>query len=220
MSSSLVDRYDSVRRILRTKRSEPTTVCGVVKKQDPKVIEQFLGFGMRDLGVNYTQEGEKLRTQFTDPSIRWHFIGHIQSRKVKALADYDVVQSLDRLDIAAALNQQVEPRKKILSVLVQVNIGEEPQKSGVSVHELKEFLKKLNTLPFLKPAGLMALPPGLEDVERRRPYFKRMKSLYDEYKETFPFETLSMGTSEDFVIAAEEGANFVRLGTVLFGSRV
>lgn len=197
---------------------EKVRILGVTKFQPLERIREALDCGISLFGVNYVQEGQKLRQELQSQNIEWHFIGHIQSRKAKLLLDYECIQSLDRLDIAEDLNQRLEAVGKKLKVLVEVNIGNEPQKSGVKPEALEEFVLNMQSFSSLIVEGLMSMPPPLPG-EARRPFFKQMKNIYDKLSAVYPFNTLSMGTSEDYQIALEEGANLIRLGTCLFGKR-
>ncbi len=197
----------------------PVTIVGVTKLQPVEKIEQALSAGLYSLANNYAQEGEKLMDHFAGKSIEWHFIGGIQSRKVKYLPAYHCVQSLDRKEIADSLSEKLKSQGKELRVLVEVNVGDEPQKSGVRIAELEQFLSYLSRLPGIRLRGLMGMPPPLEPVEARRPFFRLLRQFYDRYQSEFGFDCLSMGTSADYLIAVEEGSTMVRLGTTLFGAR-
>lgn len=197
---------------------DKVTIVGVTKFQPPEKVKEAIENGLTHLGVNYVQEGEKLRSLINQSELLWHFIGHIQSRKAKLLLDYDCIETLDRLEVAADLNRRALDLGKTLSVLVEVNIGRESQKSGVLPEELEKFCESLLAFSQLKVSGLMAMPPAVAP-EQRRPFFKQMRDFYEKLASTHPFQTLSMGTSEDYPIALQEGANCVRLGTVLFGPR-
>ncbi len=195
-------------------------IVGVTKGQSLERIQQLVAGGLVHLGNNYVQPGESLRKHWADlPALRWHFIGHIQSRKVKELLGYDCIQSLDRWSVAEELDRRLQPLHRKLEVLVQVNVGNEESKSGIAVSEVESFFAQLSQLSRLVPRGLMALPPPLEPVERRRSYFAQLKELYDRLAGQHDFRWLSMGTSDDYAIAVEEGASMVRLGTALFGPR-
>ena len=193
-------------------------IVGVTKHQPVERLREAVRAGIKVFGVNYAQEGEAFRAALGD-SVRWDFIGHIQSRKAKHLLDYDRIQSLDRASVAEILNREGQSRGTALSCLVEINIGEEPQKSGVLPSELDGFLKDLATLSYLKIDGFMGMPPPLQPVEARRPHFKMLREFFDRYREKYRLSVLSMGTSEDFLIAVEEGSTMVRLGTSLFGAR-
>jgi len=194
-------------------------IVGVTKHQPLEKIKEVIASGVNLLAVNYAQEGDELRLAIDNESIEWHFIGHIQSRKVKYLTDYDCVQSLDRWEIAEDLNARLDNIKKVMRVLVEVNIGREVRKSGIAPEKLGQFLDRVSDLKNLKLVGLMAMPPMLHPVEDRRVYFKEMYQLYQKYRTEYSFEILSMGTSDDYLLAIQEGSTMVRLGTCLFGRR-
>ena len=200
-------------------KGRPIKLVGVTKHQPSEKVKEAIDAGLTALAVNYAQEGDELRLSIDNHSLEWHFIGHIQSRKVKYLTDYFCVQSIDRLEIAEDLNSRLEKIEKAIYVLVEVNIGREPQKSGVLPEKLSEFLDRVSALPNLKTIGLMAMPPMLHPVEDRRMYFKEMFQLYQKFQTQYHFEVLSMGTSDDYLLAIQEGATMVRLGTCLFGKR-
>jgi len=192
-------------------------LLGVTKGQAPETIAQAIQAGVTLLGNNYVQEGAQLREKIGAEKVEWHFIGHIQSRKAKLLTTYDCVQSVDRLEIAEALEKH---SPKPIEVLLQVNIGEEPQKSGVLPADLAKLVEAVRGFSRVKVVGLMALPPLTLEPEGRRPYFRKMRQLFDETKAVLPLRVLSMGMSDDFRIALDEGSNLIRLGTILFGSRL
>lgn len=194
---------------------------GAAKDQPVERVREAIHAGLKIVAMNYAQQGDVLRDALGADAARveWHFIGHIQSRKAKLLGRYDCIQSLDRLEIASILSERRGEESKGPSVLVEINIGDEPQKSGISAEHLATFLEELSALPHLRVAGLMGMPPPLEPVEARRPYFRRLKELFDTYQSRYSFTQLSMGTSEDFLVAVEEGATMVRVGTSLFGNR-
>lgn len=191
-------------------------IVGVTKGQPVERVREAVAAGITILGNNYAQEGEALRAAI-GPDVRWHFIGHIQSRKAKLLTAYDCIESLDRISVAEELNKRVEGK---ISVLVEVNVGGEAQKSGISPSELPGFLESLRALEKIEVRGLMGMPPPLQPVEERRKFFRELKSLFTRHASGSRWDTLSMGTSDDFEIAVQEGATLVRLGTALFGPRV
>lgn len=194
------------------------TIVAAAKNQPAERIQEAIQAGVKSFGNNYAQEGESLIKTLGN-ALQWHFIGHIQSRKVKYLVDYYCVQSLDRIDIAKMLNERLLALNRKMRVLVEINVGREPQKSGILPEALPSFLNGLKDLKALLPSGLMTMPPPLEPVESRRPHFAEVKRLYDDFAGQFPFDTLSMGTSEDYREAVSEGASMVRLGTILLGRR-
>jgi pyridoxal phosphate enzyme (YggS family) len=194
-------------------------VVAITKNQSLDKIKNILNSGFHILGNNYVQEGKGLMHQLREHQIQWHFVGHIQSRKIKYLLDYHCVESIDRIKVAEELNSELEKINKKIEILIQINIGKEPQKSGVSVEVLDSFILEIKKLKYLNFQGFMSMVPNISNLEERRPYFKEMKKIFEKYKKDFSLKTLSMGTSEDYLIAIEEGATRVRLGTVLFGPR-
>jgi pyridoxal phosphate enzyme (YggS family) len=175
-------------------------------------------------GENYLQEAVEKISQVAEPVI-WHFIGHVQSNKAATVAElFQMVQTVDRLKIATALNNHAERINKQLDVLIQVNVGREPQKSGVVPENTEGLLRDLQSLPYLRVCGLMTMPPYGRDPEKSRPWFRALKQLAVQLAEEELFYDnnnveLSMGLSGDFAVAVEEGATMIRIGTAIFGER-
>lgn len=207
---------ENLARIRRRLGDRRVTILGVTKKQDPATVQAAIDAGLQDLGNNYAQEGEALRAQIT--GCQWHFIGHIQSRKVKYLVHYDWVHSLDRVEIVADLHTRLEAVGRTINGLIEVNLGDERSKSGIAPEAVDDFARAMAAFPRVRCRGIMVLPPPLQPVENRRPFFARARAMVQAHN-AVGWDTLSMGTSEDFEIAADEGATIVRLGTVLFGAR-
>ncbi len=199
------------------------TVLAATKGRSPEEIRAAIRAGIRHVGENYVQEAERKRSQVPEPA-SWHMIGRLQRNKARrALGTFDWLQTLDSLPLAERLERLLTEQNRNLPVLVQVNIGREPQKAGVLPEELPGFLSQLAAFPHLKVRGLMAIPPAPTRPEDSRPYFREMKRLFDGLAaEKIPgvaLEVLSMGMSADWEVAVEEGATMIRLGTVLFGPR-
>ena len=199
------------------------TVLAATKGRSPEEIRAAIRAGIRHVGENYVQEAERKRSQVPEPA-SWHMIGRLQRNKARrALGTFDWLQTLDSLPLAERLERLLAEQNRNLPVLVQVNIGREPQKAGVLPEELPGFLSQLAAFPHLKVRGLMAIPPAPTRPEDSRPYFREMKRLFDGLAaEKIPgvaLEVLSMGMSADWEVAVEEGATMIRLGTVLFGPR-
>nr|WP_320012113.1 YggS family pyridoxal phosphate-dependent enzyme [uncultured Desulfobulbus sp.] len=187
-------------------------------------IQEAVDAGQKLFGENYLQEAAEKIEQIKG-NITWHFIGHLQSNKAKqAAALFPMVETVDRLKIARALDNQASQLGKELSILVQVNIGREAQKSGVLPEDTPELLRAIQTETELKICGLMTMPPFFDAPEKSRPFFRQLKNLAEElasqglFSDNNKFE-LSMGMSGDYEVAIEEGATIVRVGTALFGSR-
>lgn len=191
-------------------------IVAAVKRQPIEFIREALDAGLTELGVNQVQQGEELTPLLSEKKILWHFIGHIQSRKAKLLGGYDLVQSVDRLEVARLMNDQMIQAARTQRVLIEVNVGDEAQKSGVSVGQLDAFRRELAGFKNLSVCGLMVMPPFIDPPFKRAPYFKTTRRLFEMEPS---FEILSMGTSTDYEVALAEGSNMVRLGTTIFGVR-
>lgn len=227
--SPLSQRLDHIRRqieqaLLRSGRpGRKVRLIGASKQKTAREIREAYALGVRDFGENYVQEWQKKRRHL-GLQVTWHFIGRVQSNKVKALVgQVEWIQTVDRRKIAERISRVAQEQGRRQQILLEINLGGEKSKSGFSPDELLRSLPALSVLPNLACRGLMAIPPALDDPEASRPYFRRLKSLLDEcnqsgvFKE--PFTELSMGMSHDFSVAVEEGATMVRIGTALFGPR-
>lgn len=192
---------------------ESIRLIAVTKTVSPERIREAIACGIREIGENKLQEALAKREPLQDLAIRWHFIGHLQSNKAKkVIENFDCVHSVDRMELALKLNQFALSR---LAVLIEVELGDEATKSGVSESELPQLLEELKACKRLEVQGLMAIPPFHENAEESRSYFARLRNLAGK----FELAQLSMGMSHDFHVAVEEGATMVRVGTALFGAR-
>lgn len=204
---------------------EEITLIAVSKTHPASIVREAIASGALDFGENRVQEAEPKIPEVGRRRARWHLIGHLQSNKArKAVKLFDVVHSLDSIELAERLNRICEDvDRQELPVLVQVDLANEKTKSGVREENLNELIETIKTLSRLRLIGLMILPPYLEDAEKVRPFFRRLRELRDELKKQKAFDNargeLSMGMSHDFEIAIEEGATFVRVGTAIFGER-
>ena len=207
------------------RRAEEITLIGVSKTHPADAIRGGYEAGVRHFGENRVQEWEGKRAGTEGLEATWHLIGHLQSNKaaraarlfhsVDSIDDFAIAQRLDRARVEAGFTGK-------LRVLIEVRVAPEETKSGVEIDELPALAEKMAELPRLELAGLMCIPPYLQNAEQVRPYFRRLRELRDELTRklgnTLP--TLSMGMSHDFEAAIEEGATEVRVGTALFGTRV
>lgn len=203
----------------RAKRDPSEVKLVAVSKTHPvPVLREAIDLGVTVFGENKVQEAESKIVDIGRPGIEWHLIGHLQSNKSrKAVQLFDVIQSLDSIELAKRLERIcIDEGRDELPVLVQVDLAGEETKSGISESELSELVGYLKTCRRLKFKGLMVLPPYFDDPESARPFFKRLRKLRDE---TIPGGQLSMGMSNDFEVAIEEGATIVRVGTAIFGER-
>ncbi len=194
------------------RRPQDILLIGVSKTVPAERVRQAVEAGVAALGENRVQEAkEKIRT--VGHPVPWHLIGHLQTNKVKdAVELFDVIQSVDRLPLAAELARRARRR---VDVFVEVNLAGEPAKSGFAPAEVKPALDALAALPNLRVRGLMAIPPAAADAEQARPWFRALRDLRD----AAGLPELSMGMSADFEVAIEEGATMVRVGTAVFGPR-
>lgn len=193
-------------------------LIAVSKTHPAEVLREALAGGVKVFGENKVQEAEGKVNNLGRNGIEWHLIGHLQSNKARKAAQlFDVIHSVDSIDIADRLERICgEEGRASLSVLVQVDLAGEETKSGVSEGELEELVEFLGSCKRLKLIGLMVLPPFFEDPEATRPYFKRLREIRDRL---LPGGELSMGMSNDFEVAIEEGSTMVRVGTAIFGER-
>ena len=210
----------------RSSRSfDEVTLVGVSKKKTAADINELHSPGLINFAENYLQEALEKIPSIPRSSMTYHFIGHLQSNKAKAVVEnFDLIHSVDRIKLARTINQRASEIGKISNILIQVNIAAEESKSGFAPSEILAQIEELNSLENLSLCGLMRFPP-LEEPGKSREYFKKSKSLFEEIKVKLKssrkevFNTLSMGTTSDFEVAIEEGSTMVRVGTALFGER-
>jgi len=203
---------------------EDIKLVAVSKRFPVTAIQEAYAGGQTLFGENYIQEVQQKRPELPE-QVHFHFIGHLQTNKAKIAAEScSVVETVDRLKLAAALNKRLDELQKDMDILVQVNIGEDPGKSGISAEETENLLYELKSFSRIHTCGLMTMPPIEPSPELSRPYFRGLRLLAEELsgKDLF-FDNsrieLSMGMSSDYHIAIEEGATIVRVGTAIFGNR-
>ena len=206
------------------RRSDEITLIGVSKTQPGEAIRTACEAGLRHFGENRVQEWEGKRAALGDLQATWHLVGHLQSNKaVRAAGLFHSVDSVDDFALAQRLDRARDGQdgERKLRVLLEVRLEEEESKSGVKMAEAGTLVGQIAALPHLELAGLMCIPPLVEDAERVRPYFRRLRELRDSLAQTMVHDlpVLSMGMSHDFEVAIEEGATEVRVGTAIFGSR-
>jgi len=195
-------------------------LMGASKSQTIENIEQAYENGVLHFGENYLQEAE-IKISKTDKNIVWHFIGSIQTKKTKKIAHlFDWVHTVDSLKIAKKLNEARPASKGKLNVCLQVNIDNEETKSGILKEEIDDFLSNLTALENIKTRGLMIIPKPRHTTEEQSKVFSNLKLKLDSLKSKFPeLDTLSMGMSSDYLVAIQEGATILRIGTGIFGAR-
>ena len=198
-------------------------ICAVTKTIDAATINRAWDCGIRIIGENRVQELLS-KQDALDPRYTIHLIGTLQTNKAKSvIGRAAVVQSLDRPALAQELSRRALAAGTVQDTLVQVNIGREIQKSGIDEEELVPFLKTIPEYPGIRVCGLMAIMPAVDDPEDIRPLFRRMREWFERLRDAsyknVSMNTLSMGMTDDCIVAAEEGATMVRLGRALFGAR-
>lgn len=204
-------------------------LVAVTKAVPLKAIREVLEAGQLDLGENRVQElkakDEALHQLFGGWfPLRWHMIGYLQTNKVRpVVARCTMIQSVDRFTVAQAISQEAQKQQRRVPILIEVNIGGEDSKAGVSPEKAAELVAAVAGLPGLQVMGLMTIPPPVAEPEEARPYFRRLRELAEEIAaQRLPgveMQELSMGMSHDFEVAVEEGATIVRVGTAIFGPR-
>jgi pyridoxal phosphate enzyme (YggS family) len=200
-------------------------LIAISKTHPASVIKKVIEFGAVDIGENRVQEAEGKIAEVGREAARWHLVGHLQANKARRAVNlFDVIHSLDSLDLARRLDRlcHEEDREK-LPVLIQVDLGHEETKSGIDESELTHLVDNMGPLSRLELTGLMTLPPFFDDPEQSRAFFRRLRELRDELAGRGAFAggkgELSMGMTNDFEVAIEEGSTMVRVGTAIFGER-
>lgn len=204
------------------RESAEVTVMGVAKAQPSDKVKEAYECGVTLIGENKTQEAEVHQSDLKNLDIKWHFIGKLQKNKInRILKGFDFIQSVDGVKSLEHIHKRVND---VIDVFIEINIGEEKNKSGFTVDGLKKALNYIAQLDRVKITGLMSIPPLSSDPEEMRPYFRQLRDLKDEINDmrlpNFKIKHLSMGMSSDYEVAVEEGATIVRIGTSLFGRRV
>ncbi len=213
---------DNVARILSNLPSDVLLVAAA-KTRTPDEVLQAISAGVTIIGENYVQEAEEACSVIGSKA-KWHLIGHLQRNKVKkAVGIFDMIETVDSLRLALKIDQECARLDRVMPVLIEVNSGREPQKAGVLPEQVPRLLVELRSLENIKVEGLMTMGPRFGNPEDARPYFVETKRLFDELRSgqlsNIELKYLSMGMSNSFHVAIEEGANIVRIGTKLFGKR-
>lgn len=203
--------------------SKEVSLIAVTKTKPVSMLKEAYDCGERDFGENKVQEIlDKIDKLPSD--IRWHMIGHLQTNKVKYIADkIYMIHSVDSLKLALEISKQAVKCNRVIPVLVEINIGNEDSKFGINYEDAIPFMEELSTLPGIKVKGLMAIAPYVSNPEDNRIHFKRMKQLFVDITQknidNIEMSILSMGMTGDYMIAIEEGSTYVRVGTGIFGER-
>jgi hypothetical protein len=197
------------------------TLLAVSKTKPAEAVRALAGQGQHAFGENYVQEALAKQRELADLNLEWHLIGPLQSNKCRDVAEnFAWLQTLDRAKLIGLLNRFRPTSLPPLNVLIQVNIDDEASKSGCAPDNVASLAAQIADAPRLTFRGLMAIPEPSSDIAVRRRAFRRMRALFDALNSIHPsVDTLSMGMSDDFEVAIEEGATMVRIGTALFGAR-
>ena len=194
---------------------DEVTIVAVTKTVEPSAIVTAFKLGIKHFGENRVQEAVDKIGQLSrlEPHPTWHMVGHLQSNKAKVVVEiFDIIHSVDSIRLAEVISHRTQ---RTLPVLLEVNVSGEASKYGFSVAEVEPALEETSRLPRLEVKGLMTIAPLVSDAEQVRPIFRKLRSLRD----AFGLEHLSMGMTDDFEVAIEEGATLVRIGRAIFGER-
>lgn len=219
---NLLQVMERIKRAAQRAGRDPQEIklVAVSKTVEVSRIKEAIDAGVSILGENYVQEAKK-KIEEIGRQVEWHFIGHLQTNKAKyAVRLFDMIHSVDTLPLAEELNRRAEKEGQVIKVMIEVNLSGESTKFGTEEEKVFELAKKIFELRNLSLVGLMTMPPYFESPEMSRPYFIKLRQLKERMeKEGIPLKELSMGMSNDFEIAIEEGATYVRVGTAIFGPR-
>ncbi|HRR96479.1 MAG TPA: YggS family pyridoxal phosphate-dependent enzyme [Candidatus Ratteibacteria bacterium] len=198
-------------------------LIAATKSRSVDEILEAIECGIKIIGENYVQEAEE-KFKFIGKKVKWHMIGHLQKNKVKkAIEIFDMIETLDNFSLAKEIDKHAKRKEIIYPCLIEINSGREIQKSGVLPEDIEEVIAEISTLENITIKGLMTMGPLVENPEDMRQYFRLVKELFDKLKEKcFPnveMKYLSMGMTDTWEIAIQEGANMVRIGTGIFGPR-
>jgi pyridoxal phosphate enzyme (YggS family) len=217
--SAIDERFRQILdRVQRAAGGRPVRIIGVSKTVPSVRIREAYGAGLRAFGENRMQEALPKINELSDLELEWHFIGHLQTNKARDAAQFfSMIQSVDSQRLLLQLEAKAA---RPIDALIEVNLGGEASKSGIPADGLPALLAASQKLQRIRICGLMTVPPFLGDPEDVRPYFRRLRDLRDANTAQYPGLTeLSMGMSHDYVVAIEEGATMVRIGSAIFGSR-
>jgi len=227
--SQIAQNLEEVRQRLaaaaRAVGRDPAEVrlVAVSKTVPGELLKEAVAADQRLFGENYLQEARG-KILALGPGVNWHFVGHLQTNKAKAVVElFELIHSVDRVKLAQALEQAAARLDKIQEILLEVNLAGEASKTGAPPEEVPDLVREISRLPHLRLLGLMTMPPYFAEPERVRPFFRALRELRDRLRRQgatdSPLNELSMGMSGDFEVAVEEGATLVRVGTAIFGQR-
>jgi len=214
---------ENVKKILAELPCEVQLVAAA-KTRTPEEVLEVVEAGVKIIGENYVQEARRA-CEVVGKRVDWHFIGTLQKHNVRArmVAMFDMIETVDSLEIAREINKRCAQIGKVMPVLIEVNSGREPQKSGVFPNDVEPFIRKLSAFENIQVKGLMTMGPRFGNPEDSRPYFVVTRKIFERIKElnlpNVEMKYLSMGMTNSYRVAIEEGANIVRIGSKIFGER-
>lgn len=213
---------ENVKHIL-AELPEGVELVAAVKSRQTEEILEAIEAGVGILGENYLQEAETVY-EAIGTRAQWHFIGHLQKNKVKkAVQLFDMIETVDSVEIAALIDRRCQQAGKVMPVLIEVNSGREPQKAGVLPEDTERLIRQIAEYENIRVQGLMTMGPAAGDPEDSRPYFVETRKVFEKIKSLYipgvEMNYLSMGMTNSYRIAIEEGANIIRLGSIIFGER-
>ncbi len=213
---------DNVKHLLK-EIPDNVILVAAVKSRTPQDILEAIDAGVKVIGENYIQEAKKAFTVIGEKA-KWHFIGHLQKNKVKkATVIFDLIETVDSFELAEEIDKNCRGINKIMPVLIEINSGREPQKFGVMPEDTENLVRRISPLENIRIMGVMTMGPRSGNPENTRVYFKKTRQIFEQIKKmsipNIQMRYLSMGMSNSYQVAIEEGANITRLGTKIFGPR-
>ncbi len=210
-------------RLILSELPDGVELVAAVKTRQPEEVLEAVESGVKIVGENYVQEAERAY-QVIGKKVKWHFIGHLQKNKVKkAVRIFDMIETVDSLEIGREIDKRCAQIGKIMPVLIEINSGRERQKSGVFPEKAGQLVKEISTCHNIRIMGLMTMGPLFGNPEDLRPYFRETRKLFENIRKlnlpNVDMRYLSMGMTDSYKIAIEEGANIVRIGSKIFGER-
>jgi pyridoxal phosphate enzyme (YggS family) len=213
---------ENVQRLLR-ELPEGVELLAAAKERTAEEISEAIRAGIKIIGENYLQDAQRVFPDVKEKA-HWHFIGHLQTKKVRKVVEmFDMLESVDSLRLAQEIERCCAARDKLMPILIEVNSGKEEQKYGVNPEDVLELIDEISSYHHIKIMGLMTMGPRFGNPEEARPYFQKTRELFEQIKglhsPNVEMKYLSMGMTNSYGVALEEGANLVRIGTKIFGDR-
>jgi hypothetical protein len=219
---SIIENY----KTLRASIPKYVELVVAAKTRNSEEIKEVINAGAKIIGENYVQEAQRVYEELGEiaKSVEWHMIGHLQRNKVKhAVKIFDMIETVDSYALSKEIDKRCAQIGKVMPILIEINSGREPQKAGVMPEDALSLIKEISVFPNLKIKGIMTMGPMFGNPEDARPYFVETRKIFEKIKslnlKTVEMKYLSMGMSNSYKIAIEEGSNMVRIGTLIFGRR-